>query len=105
LSEFEVQVVNKRWNPLAEREELDLVLVHVAKPTPSRCEVEEKVAQMLGVDKKLVVVTKLLSEYGIGRTRARAHVYKNYERLQKLEPEKVKKLHEQCSQAQEAQAQ
>ena len=104
MSEFELQIVNKRWNPLAEREELDLVLVHVAKPTPTRCEVEEKVADTLGVDKKLVVVTKLLTEYGIGRTRARVHVYKDYQRLQKLEPEKVKKLHEKCLQA-EAQAQ
>ena len=105
MSEFEVIVQNKRWNPLAEREELDLVLVHVAKPTPTRCEVKEKVANMLNVDKKLVVVTKLLTEYGIGRTRARVHVYKDYERLKKLEPQKVQKLNEKCEQAQEAQAQ
>jgi len=105
VAEFEVTIANKRWNPLAEREELDLVLTHVAKPTPTRCEVKERVAEMLGVDKKLVVVTKMLTEYGIGRTKARVHVYKDYERLKKLEPEKVKKLNEQCEQAQEAQAQ
>ncbi|NPA84942.1 MAG: 30S ribosomal protein S24e [Crenarchaeota archaeon] len=102
--EFEVTIVDRRWNPLAEREELDLILTHVAKPTPTRCEVKEKLANMLNVDKKLLVVTKMLTEYGIGRTRARAHVYRDYQRLLKLEPEKVKKLNEQCEQAQEAQA-
>ncbi len=105
MSEFEVTIENKRWNPLAEREEIDAVLIHVAKPTPTRCEVKERIAQMLGVNKKLVVVTKLLTEYGIGKTHARIHVYKDYERLKKLEPEKVIKLNEQCEQAQEAQAQ
>lgn len=85
-----------RWNPLAERRELKLIIEHVAKPTPTRCFVKEAVAKALNVDKKLVVVKKLLTEFGIGRTHVRINIYKTEDRMRWMEDKKSLKLNEQC---------
>ena len=96
IGDYGIQVVDEKWNPLALRREFTLIITHVAKPTPTRCEVREAVAKAFNIDKELVVVTKMLTEYGIGRTRARVHVYKDKDRLLYLEPQKVVKLNEKC---------
>ncbi len=96
IGEYGIEVVEEKWNPLALRKEFTIIITHIAKPTPTRCEVREAVAKALNVDKELVVVTKMLSEYGIGRTRVRVHVYKDKDRLTYLEPQKVIKLNEKC---------
>ncbi len=93
---FDIQVVEERWNPLAERKELQLVITHVAQPTPTRCQVRDAIAERYKVDKKYVVVRKLVTEYGIGRSKATVHIYKDLERMKKLEPEKVLKHNEKC---------
>jgi len=96
IGEYGIEVVEEKWNPLTLRKELTIIITHIAKSTPTRCEVREAVAKALNVPKELVVVTKILSEYGIGRTKVMVHVYKDKERLYYLEPQKVIKLNEQC---------
>jgi len=96
IEDYGIEVIDEKWNPLTLRREFTLVITHVTKPTPSRCEVREAVAKAFNVDKDLVVITKMVSEYGIGRTKARVHVYKDKERLKYLEPQKVIKLNEKC---------
>ncbi len=93
---FDVQVAEERWNPLAERKELQLIITHVAQPTPTRCQVRDYIADKFKVEKKYVVVRKMVTEYGIGRTKATVHIYKDLERMKKLEPEKVLKQNEKC---------
>ena len=93
---FDIQVVEERWNPLAERKELQLVITHVTYPTPTKCQLKDAIAEKYKVDKKCVVVRKLISEYGMGRSKAIVHIYKDLDRMKKLEPEKVLKQNEKC---------
>ncbi len=88
---FAVQIVEDRYNPLIGRRELTIIIHHVGKPTPKRCEVKEAIAKSLNVDPNLVIVRQLLTEYGIGRTKGRVHIYESRERLEKIEPQKALK--------------
>ncbi len=93
---YKAIVETDRWNPLAERRELKLIIEHVAKPTPTRCFVREAVARALNVDKKMVVVKKLVTEFGVGRTHVRVNIYKTEERMRYMEDKKSLKLNEEC---------
>ncbi|WP_075049809.1 30S ribosomal protein S24e [Ignicoccus islandicus] len=86
---FTIHVVEDRYNPLIERRELSIVIHHVGKSTPKRCEVKEAIAKSLGIDPNLVIVRKLVTEYGIGRTRGKVHIYNNQKRLEEIEPQKA----------------
>lgn len=83
------EVVGERYNPLIKRRELDLLIHHELKPTPMRITVRMQVAEALGVDVKLVYVRSIKTEYGIGRSRARVHVYESLERALAFEPKHI----------------
>ena len=83
------EVVSERYNPLIKRRELDLVIHHELKPTPMRITLRMQLAEALGADVRLVYVRSIRTEYGIGRSRARVHVYESLDRVKAFEPQHI----------------
>lgn len=83
---YESYLVFERYNPLIKRKELELIILHVGKPTPERRTLRKQLAQAFGVDIKRVYIRKIETEYGVGRTHVEAHIYDSLERALKFEP-------------------
>ncbi|HIP85436.1 MAG TPA: 30S ribosomal protein S24e [Pyrodictium sp.] len=83
---YEAYLVSERYNPLIKRKELEIVVVHVGKPTLERRGLRGQIAQAFGVDVKNVYVRKIETEYGVGRTRVEVHIYDSLERALQFEP-------------------
>jgi len=87
LEEGVVGTIVREWyNKLIDRLELDIHFDHLTRGTPSRSQVRDFVAKLYGVDPKLVVVKKIIGEYGRGASRAHVHVYRSFDRLKLIEP-------------------
>jgi len=85
-AEFKIEIVKERENPLLERKELELIVHHFAKGTPRVCDVRQYLASQLKVDINTVYIRKMITEFGVGRSRVEVHIYKSPERARKVEP-------------------
>ena len=83
------EVVSDWYNPLIKRREIVMTLHHELKPTPMRILLRQALAEKLGVDVKRVYVREIRTEYGIGRSRVRVHVYDTVERALQFEPKHI----------------
>jgi len=83
------RVVSFRRNGVVGRLEYELEVLHVGRGTPSLFEVRRRLAEKLGVQLDRVYVRKLLTEYGVGVSKARVHVYDDPEKAKEFEPSYV----------------
>jgi len=88
-----LHVVRERDNKLIKRLEVEAVVVHIGKGTPSRNTIVEALSQLYGKDKELIVVKSIMSEYGVGISKVKARIYESVERLKAFEPEYLLKRH------------
>jgi len=89
----EIEIVEERDNPLLFRKEIKFVVRHEDGGTPRRSEVLKKLAAMLDVDKEVVLIHKMESEFGKRETRGYAKVYRSYEDLKDIEPDYLIERH------------
>ncbi|NPA96549.1 MAG: 30S ribosomal protein S24e [Crenarchaeota archaeon] len=82
----QVTVVREWYNKLLDRIELDLYMDHITTGTPSRAQVRDFVAKLYGVSPELVVVKRILGEYGRGASKAHVHVYRDAAKMKLVEP-------------------
>ncbi len=80
------KIVEDRRNSLLSRRELMIEVWHIGLPTPSRLEIRQKIAEMLGVEIDRVFIRHIYTEFGWGRSRVEVHVYDNPEIGKKIEP-------------------
>ncbi|RLE51408.1 MAG: 30S ribosomal protein S24e [Candidatus Methanomethylicota archaeon] len=85
--EFHIEIVEKRRNPLIGRLELNVVIHHMGKGTPKRFDIRKAIADQFNTQIDCVYVRNLTTEYGIGRTIGRIHIYDSAERAKLIEPE------------------
>ncbi len=88
---MDIKILNREENKLLDREELIILIEHRNSATPNRTELRQKLSAMLGIDEKLIVIRKILSEYGKQRSKAFVNVYKSEEIRNKLEPKYILK--------------
>ncbi len=86
---YEAYVVKDWYNPLIKRREVEIVLLHVGKSTPSRIQVRLGAAKAFGVDVKRLYVREIRTEYGVGRSKIVIHIYDTPERALKFEPKHI----------------
>ena len=79
-------LVSQRENKVIQRREAVLRIEHRGRGTPSRQDVIEAVSKLLGVDKSLVVVRRIETEYGRDASRAWVHIYSDRSVLERFEP-------------------
>ena len=84
-----VRIVKEKRNNVIGRIEYVMEVVHVGKGTPSLPNLRSKLAEKLGVDVKRLYIRKLLTEYGIGISKAHVNVYDTPERALQFEPKHI----------------
>jgi len=82
-----LNVLRERSNRVIGRLEIEGIITHMNRGTPSRKAVRSLIASLYGRDEDLVVIKQIKSEYGMGRSRVRANIYDSVERLRLFEPE------------------
>ena len=83
---MEVTVQKKDKNPLFNRIEVSVTIMHEKKATPSRLEILNKVAKIVESDPKLCTVRELRTAYGSNYSTALVHVYSDEKSLKEFEP-------------------
>ena len=86
-----LQVIREKENKVVGRIEVYCIVTHVEKGTPSRKDVRAALAKLYGKSEDLVVIKYIKSEYGIGRSKVRANIYNDLERLKAFEPDYLPK--------------
>ncbi len=84
---MEVEVIEETENPLLYRIEVKFVIRHEDSGTPTRAEVLKKLAAVLDVDKEVLLLDRMESEFGKRETVGYAKVYESVEKLEEIEPE------------------
>jgi len=79
---MEIEIISRRENPLLERMEVRFKIVHEKSGTPKRDEVRAKLAEMLSVNKEMLVIDHLEPRFGVNETLGYAKVYKSKEALE-----------------------
>jgi len=82
---MEVQVLERRENPLLKRVEVSFKVVHPAEPTPTRDALRAELAKALKATKDVVIVDGAASSFGRFETRGYAKVYKTKEAALEIE--------------------
>jgi small subunit ribosomal protein S24e len=86
---MDVDVVNRKPNPLLEREEVEFTVSHEGEPTPSLAEIRKVLRAKLNSKADLTVVDSVYSHFGKSNSSGFAKVYKNKEMLEKIEAKHV----------------
>lgn len=84
---MELEILDKRENPLLDRIEVDFKLHHPNKSTPKRNAIRDLISKELKVPKERVVVDHMRSEFGKGTTNGYAKVYSSKEIALQIERE------------------
>jgi len=83
---MDIEIKDKKQNPLLSRWEVRFSVAHPNEKTPSRDAIREKVAAAVGSKKSLVVVDSMNSAFGKQVTTGYARVYDTPEAIGKNEP-------------------
>ncbi len=82
---MEIEILNKKENPLLGRTEVRFRVTHEGAPTPKREEVRQALGKALNAPKESVVLDQLDSEFGRGQSHGYAKVYANQDLIKKVE--------------------
>jgi len=85
-----VEIKSKERNPLLERTEVSFVIENAEK-TPSRKELREKLAALLGAKEENLVVGHIVHEFGKMQAEGSAMLYESQKNLEVLELESVQR--------------
>ncbi|MEM2597509.1 MAG: hypothetical protein QXT50_02465, partial [Thermofilum sp.] len=86
--------VSDRLNRLIGRREVRIAVEHPGTGTPSRKEIAERVKALLNLtERHVIIVKKILTEYGLGRSNVLVHIYDEVERAKRFEPVHLLKKH------------
>jgi len=85
-----MRLTSTRENPLLRRKELLVEVWHMGLSTPNRAEVRKALSSMLGVDEELVVIRRIITDYGLGRSEVEVHVYNDKDSANAVEPLYIK---------------
>lgn len=80
---MEIEIVEKKQNPLLSRWEVRFQVQHQGEKTPTRDSIREKLAASMGGKKGNIVVDSMASAFGRSTTRGYARVYDTPEALGK----------------------
>lgn len=81
---MELKIISKKEEPLLSRIKIDLE-VAFDKATPSKAEIHENLANMLGKDKSMLIVKGIYNYYGSRKAKSFACLYENKEVLERIE--------------------
>ncbi len=86
---MELQILEKRNNPLLHRLELKFVIKHEKEKTPSREDVRNLIAANMNADKRYVILQYIHTPFGSNESKGYAKIYESVEHAMKVEPEYI----------------
>jgi len=90
---MEVEIKDKKENPLLNRTEMKFKIVHDATGTPAKKDVREALAKMTNTTKERVVVDQMSTVFGKGETIGYAKIYKSKQDAVNVERDAIKLRH------------
>jgi len=88
---MELEILEKRENPLLNRTEVKFRIKHEGEKTPERELVKNDLAEELKVSKDLIIIDYIRPHFGIAVSSGYAKIYKSGEDGKKVEPDYVLK--------------
>lgn len=88
---MEIEIIEKRENPLLNRVEVKFRVKHEGEKTPERDLVKSDLADMLKTDKNLVIIDRIRPSFGVAMSFGYAKIYNSLEDVKKVEPEYILK--------------
>ena len=88
---MELEIIEKRENPLLNRTEVKFRVKHQGEKTPERELVKSDLAEMLKVNKSLVIIDYIRPSFGMAVSSGYAKIYKSVEDAKKIEPSYILK--------------
>lgn len=82
---MEIKILDQFDNRLLKRIEYNAVIEHISEATPKRIEVRNKVAAMTNSDTDKTVVSVIMSEFGLGRSKLEFRIYDSTEMMKNIE--------------------
>ena len=82
---MDVEVIEKRKNPLLNRQEIRFKILHPKEPTPNRDSARDKIASENNVKKEQVIIDNLETTFGKSETIGYAKIYPSKEEAMKNE--------------------
>ena len=83
---MELEIIEKRENPLLNRTEVKFRVKHQGEKTPERELVKSDLAEMLKVNKSVVIIDYIRPSFGMAISSGYAKIYKSIEDAKKIEP-------------------
>lgn len=83
---MDVEIVEKRENPLLKRTEVRFRVVHPKEKTPARQSVRDKLAAVVGSPRDGVIIAYMRSHFGVSSSEGFAKCYGSAEEAKKMEP-------------------
>jgi len=84
---MEMEIIDKKQNPLLKRQEIRFKILHPKEPTPNRDSAREKIASLNNVKKEQVIIDNLETTFGMSETKGYAKIYASKEEAMKNERE------------------
>jgi len=88
---MELEILEKRENPLLNRIEVRFRIKHEGEKTPERELVRNDLAEEFKVNKDLIIIDYIRPHFGIAMSSGYAKIYKSVEDGKKVEPDYVLK--------------
>ena len=82
---MELEIQEKRENPLLNRTEVHFIVHHPNSPTPKRENVREELSKSMKVPKDRVVIDHMNSSFGVHDSKGYAKIYPSKEEAMKVE--------------------
>lgn len=86
----DINVLNKKANPLLHRTEIEFEIEHLGSGSPNRLEVREKLAAMMTAKSELTFIRSMKPRFGIPQVHGMAHIYDDEATAEKIEPTYIK---------------
>lgn len=90
---MEIEILEKKKNPLLDRVEVNFKAIHPKEKTPTRKQIREGIAELTKSNKETVFIDHMDSEFGRPNTLGYAKVYKTKEKALEVESKPVLKRH------------
>jgi len=87
---MELKIISKKEEPLLSRVNVESEIIF-EKSTPSKGEIKNELAKVLGKDQKLLAIKGIYMVYGLKKAKILSYVYENEESLNLVEIKKKNK--------------
>jgi small subunit ribosomal protein S24e len=82
---MDIEITDKKNNPLFNRTEIHFTINHEGEGTPNREIIRSEIAEKLNVKKENIIINNISSSFGIQKSRGYAKIYTSPKKLENLE--------------------